>query len=163
MPSVLQHGSGAGLPAIRYDPGIALLVEGESTGRLYMLVDGEVEVLRGDTRVMVANQPGAIFGEMSVLLGVPHTATVKTVTSSTVYVIDDAEAFLQAHPEIAFVVARLLAQRLNSATTYLVDLKRQFEGRGDHMEMVGDVLESLIHQQSQEFVPGSDRQPDPAM
>jgi CRP-like cAMP-binding protein len=59
MPSVLQHGSGAGLPAIRYDPGIALLVEGESSGRLYMLIDGEVEVLRGDTRVMVANQPGA--------------------------------------------------------------------------------------------------------
>jgi CRP-like cAMP-binding protein len=162
MPSVLQHGSGAGLPAIRFDAGIALLVEGESTGRLYMLIDGEVEVLRGDTRVMVANQPGAIFGEMSVLLGVPHTATVKTVVASTVYVIDDAETFLQAHPEIAFVVARLLAQRLNAATTYLVDLKRQFEGRGDHMEMVGDVLESLIHQQSREFVPGSDRQPPEA-
>jgi CRP/FNR family transcriptional regulator, cyclic AMP receptor protein len=94
MPSALQHGSGAGLPAIRYDAGIALLVEGESSGRLYMLVDGELEVLRGATRVMVANQPGAIFGEMSVLLGAPHTATVTTVTSSTMYVIDDAEAFL---------------------------------------------------------------------
>jgi len=84
------------------------------------------------------------------------------VVPSTMYVIDDAEAFLQAHPEIAFVVARLLAQRLNAATTYLVDLKRQFEGRGDHMEMVGDVLDSLIHQQNREFVPGSDRQPDHA-
>ena len=62
MPSVLQHGSGAGLPAIRFDAGIALLVEGESTGKLYILIAGEVEVLRGDTRVMVANQPGAIFG-----------------------------------------------------------------------------------------------------
>jgi CRP-like cAMP-binding protein len=163
MSSVLQHGSGAGLPAIRFDAGIALLVEGESTGRLYLLIDGEVEVLRGDTRVMVANQPGAIFGEMSVLLGVPHTATVKTVTPSTVYVIDDAETFLQAHPEIAFVIARLLAQRLNAATTYLVDLKRQFDGRGDHMGMIGEVLETLIHEQSREFVPGSDRQPDPAM
>src|SRR5947207_554558 len=56
MPSVLQHGSGAGLPAIRFDPGIALLVEGESTGKLYILVDGEIEVLRGDTRVMIASR-----------------------------------------------------------------------------------------------------------
>jgi len=44
MPSVLQHGSGAGLPAIRFDADIALLVEGESTGRLYMLIDGEDQV-----------------------------------------------------------------------------------------------------------------------
>src|ERR1700757_4241037 len=117
MPSILQQGSGAGLPAIRFDADIALLVEGESSGRLYMLIDGEIEVLRGHTRVMVANQPGAIFGEMSVLPGIPHTATGKTGGPSPVYVIDDAEAFLQALPEIAFVVARLLAQRLNAATS----------------------------------------------
>ena len=36
-----------------------------------------------------------------------------------------------------------LANRLNAATTYLVDLKRQFAGYGDHLEMVGEVLETL--------------------
>jgi CRP/FNR family cyclic AMP-dependent transcriptional regulator len=153
MASVLQQSSGAGLPAIRFDADMALLVEGESGGPLYVLIDGEVEVLRGDTRVAVANQPGAIFGESSVLLGVPHTATVKTVKSSTMYVIDDAEKFLEDHPNIAFAVARLLAQRLNAATTYLVELNRQLERRGEPVKEVGDVLELLIHQQSQEFVP----------
>ena len=152
MSSVLEQSSRIGLPAIRFDDGIALLVEGESSGRLYVLVDGEVEVLRGDTRVMVANQPGAIFGEISTLLGEPHSATVKTVKPSTMYVIDDAEKFLQDHPNLALVVARLLAQRLSAATTYLVNLKRQFEGSGDQMRSVGDALEALIHQQNREFV-----------
>ena len=141
-----------GFPQSGFDDGIALLVEGESSGRLYVLVDGEVEVLRGDTRVMVANQPGAIFGEISTLLGEPHSATVKTVKPSTMYVIDDAEKFLQDHPNLALVVARLLAQRLSAATTYLVNLKRQFEGSGDQMRSVGDALEALIHQQNREFV-----------
>ena len=152
MSSVLEQSSRIGLPAIRFDDGIALLVEGESSGRLYVLVDGEVEVLRGDTRVMVANQPGAIFGEISTLLGEPHSATVKTVKPSTMYVIDDAEKFLQDHPNLALVVARLLAQRLSAATSYLVNLKRQFEGSGDQMRSVGDALEALIHQQNREFV-----------
>jgi hypothetical protein len=40
---------------------------------------------------------------------------------------------------------------------YLVDLKRQFSGYGNHLEMVGEVLESLMHQQDRDFSPGSDR------
>jgi len=112
---------------------------------------------------MVTNTPGAILGEMSILLDTPHTATVRTVSPATMYVVENAAEFLQAHPELALVIARLLAQRLNAATTYLVDLKQQFEGRRDHLGMVDEVLDSLIHQQHAEFTPGSDRQPDPRM
>jgi len=162
MASVLEQSSGVALPAIRFDAGIALFVEGESNGQLYVLIDGEVEVLRGDTRVMVANQPGAIFGEMSVLLGAPHSATVKTVKPSTMYVIEDAGKFLQDHPNLALVIARLLAQRLSAATTYLVDLKHQVEGRGDQMKSIGDALEALIHQQNREFVAEPDGSTRPA-
>ncbi len=82
---------------------------------------------------------------------------------STVYAYADAAGFMRSDPQIAFVIARLLAQRLNSATTYLADLKRQYAGQGNHLGMVSDVLASLIHQQEAEFTPGSDRLPDPAM
>ena len=66
-------------------------------------------------------------------------------------------------PEIALLVARMLAQRLNAATTYLVDLKRQYAGNGNHLDMVSEVLASLLYNQEAEFSPGSDRQPDPAI
>ena len=56
-------------------------------------------------------------------------------------------------------MARLLANRLNAATTYLVDLKRRFAGSSDHLGLVGKVLETLIHQQEQDFLPGSERDP----
>ena len=48
-------------------------------------------------------------------------------------------------------------------TTYLVDLKRQFESSGDHLAMVDAVLESLVHHQEREAAAGSDRCPDPTV
>jgi CRP/FNR family cyclic AMP-dependent transcriptional regulator len=145
------------------EAGTELLSEGTRSGRLYVLADGLLEVLRGDTQVAMVAEPGAIFGEMSVLLDTPHTATVRAYLPSTVYVFDDAAAFLKSDPEIGFFVARLLAQRLNAATTYLVDLKQQYEGHGDHLGMVSEVLASLLHQPDTDFTPGSDRLPDPSM
>ena len=104
------------------------------------------------------DEPGSLVGEMSVLLGTPHPET-HVLGDAKVYVIEDGRTFLRAHPDLSWLVARLLANRLNAATTYLVDLKRQFAGHGDHLEMVGEVLETLIHQQERDFQPGSDRDP----
>jgi CRP/FNR family cyclic AMP-dependent transcriptional regulator len=143
--------------------GTVLLEQGTTSGYIYILAEGTIEVSRGATRVAVVSEPGSVFGEMSVLLDTPHTATVRALSNCTVYALEDAGGFLKSDPQIALVIARLLAQRLNSATTYLVDLKRQYAGQGNHLGMVSDVLASLIHQQETEFTPGSDRLPDPAM
>ena len=151
------------VPIERFEAGDVLLEEGKWSGRLFIIEDGEVEVERGDTPVALVSDQGSMFGEMSVLLDVPHTATVRAITPVTARVAEDGVAFMKRHPEIAFFLARLLAQRLNAATTYLVDLKQQFEGHGDHLGMVGEVLDALIHQQENDFTPGSDREPDPRM
>jgi len=146
-----------------YPFGTILLSEGDTSGRLYVLAEGTVEVLRGDTQVALIKGAGSIFGEMSVLLGRPHTATVRAASPVNAYVFEDAESFLRSHPEIAFFLGRLLAERLNAATTYLVDLKRQFEGHGNHLGMVGEVLETLIHQQHEEFTSGPEAVADPRL
>jgi CRP-like cAMP-binding protein len=152
-----------GLPRRHLDPGTVLLPEGASTGRLYVLGEGTVEVLRGDTVVATVSEPGAVFGEMAVLLDTPHTATVKAASPGWAYELADAGLFLRSHPEIAFEVAETLARRLNAATTYLADLKRQFAGHSNHLSMVGEVLESLIHRPSQAISPGSERRSDPRL
>jgi CRP/FNR family transcriptional regulator, cyclic AMP receptor protein len=162
MRSILEHCAAADAPRRRLEPGAVLLVEGESSGRLFVLEAGTIEVMRGDTTVAVVSEPGAVFGEMSGLLGKPHSATVRAATAATVYLFDDSTTFLKSHPEIAYCVARLLAQRLNAATTYLVDIKRQYQGQDNHFGMVDEVLESLIHHQA-EVTPGSDREPDPRL
>jgi CRP-like cAMP-binding protein len=161
MASILDSCAGA----TRQDcaPGTILLSEGDTSGRLYVLADGMVEVLRGDTQVAVIRGAGSIFGEMSVLLNRPHTATIRAASPVGAFVFEDAESFLKSHPEIAFLLGRLLAERLNAATTYLVDLKRQFEGQGNHLGMVGEVLETLIHLQQEEFMSGPEGEADPRL
>src|SRR5712672_1986278 len=74
-----------GLPERICGPGDVLLVEKEKEGILYILIEGEIEVLKGDFQIATTSEPGAIFGEMSVLLDIPHTATVKTLTSSRMH------------------------------------------------------------------------------
>jgi CRP/FNR family cyclic AMP-dependent transcriptional regulator len=153
----------AGAPRKQFAPGTILIAEGETSGRLYVLAEGSVEVLRGDTQIAVVTETGSVFGEMSVLLNRPHTATVRATSPVGVFVFEDAESFLRSHPEIAFLLGKLLAERLNAATTYLVDLKRQFEGHGNHLGMVGEVLETLIHQQHEDFIPGPEGEADPRL
>lgn len=154
----------AGLPRKAFAPGAVLLAEGETSGRLYVLVEGSVEVMRGDTQVAVIDEAGSVFGEMSVLLSRPHTATVRAASPVGVFVCDDAQSFLKANPEVAFMLSKLLAERLNAATTYLVDLKRQFEDQRNHLGMVGEVLETLMHQQQQpDFTPSPEHEADPRL
>jgi CRP/FNR family transcriptional regulator, cyclic AMP receptor protein len=127
--------------------GEVLLREGEKTGHIYALAEGRLEVLRGDTQVALLEDPGSLIGEMAVLLDSPHTATVRAVGPAKVHAVTDGAGFLASHPGLSWLVARLLARRLNAATTYLVDIKRQFTGAGNHLELVGEVLETLMHQQ----------------
>jgi CRP-like cAMP-binding protein len=143
--------------------GAVLLYQGTKTGRLFVLIEGRLEVIRGDAVVAVLAEPGAVTGEMSLLLDRPHTATVRAASDSTIYEFNDATLFLNEQPAAALLIARLLAQRLNVATTYLADLMKQYAGHGTHLEMVGEILQSMISLPPQQVSPGSDRQSDPRM
>jgi CRP/FNR family transcriptional regulator, cyclic AMP receptor protein len=153
----------AGLPERAFAAGDIILAEGDETNKLYVLIAGDIEILKGDVQVYTTSEPGAVFGEVSALLSIPHTATVKTTGPCRVYVVDDAAAYLCAHPEITFWLSKLLAQRLHCVTSYLADLKAQFEDRSDHLGMVDEVLGTLLHTQDEVFSPGSDRYDDPRL
>jgi CRP-like cAMP-binding protein len=143
--------------------GTVIIREGDTTNHLYVLIEGRLEVLKGDSIVASIVEPGAIAGEMSILLERPHTATVRAALDSTIYEFGDAASFLRDHPAVALLIARLLAQRLNVATTYLADIMHQYAGHGDHLAMVGEILQSMINLPSAEVSPGSDLQSDPRM
>jgi CRP/FNR family cyclic AMP-dependent transcriptional regulator len=143
--------------------GTLVIHEGGKTGHLFVLIEGQLEVIKGDTVVASIAEPGAVVGEMSVLLDQPHTATVRAASDSTIYEFSDAAAFLREHPAVALSIARLLARRLHVATTYLADVMHQYRGHGDHLAMVGEILECMINLPSTQVAPGSDRESDPRM
>jgi CRP-like cAMP-binding protein len=147
----------ADIPLESVADGTVLLAEGQRTGRAYVLAEGRIEVLRGDIQIAVCDEPGSLVGEMSTLLGSAHTATARALGDAKVHVIEDADAFLKAQPQVLWLVARLLARRLNAATGYLADLKQQFADHDDHFAMVGEVLESLLYESGRDVHRGSDR------
>jgi CRP/FNR family transcriptional regulator, cyclic AMP receptor protein len=151
------------MPRRTFAPGEVLLREGERAGVLLILIEGAVEILKGDYRIDTVAEPGAVFGELSVLLDAPHMATVKATAESRFYVAEDPIKFLRSHPEVALAISQLLAKRLNAMTSYLVDLKHQFEGHDDHFGMIDEVLDTLVHAQDEEHEPGSERDPDPTV
>ena len=159
MREILDYCSGG----VRRDvsAGAFVVHEGHTTGHLYVLIEGRLEVVKGDTVVAIITEPGAVLGEMSVLLDQPHTATVRAASDSAVYEIGDAASFLRDQPAVALLIARLLAQRLNVATTYLADIMQQYAGHGDHLAMVGEILQTMINLPPITISPGSDRQSDP--
>lgn len=126
-----------------YPAGAELIRQGGRTGSLIVLKEGEVEVLRDGRFVSSIRQPGAIFGEMSVLLDRPHSATVRAVTDVQLYVIADALNVLEAHPAWLLQIARLLAQRVNTTTAQLVTLKQeQLEAEEDVLVLPSAVFSS---------------------
>ena len=155
----------ADLPRRRLAPGEVLVEEGTPpTGALFVLIDGELEVVKdGGIPITTVSEPGSFFAEISLLLGVPHTATVRAVGPAEVLVAADGKALLQSKPALGLALARLLARRLALTLSYLADLKRQFADEAASLGMVDEVLESLVHLQGDEpdDDPGSDREREP--
>jgi CRP-like cAMP-binding protein len=134
----------AGQNVRHFESGETLIAEGASNGKLFVLIDGQIEVIRKDTQVSFVDEPGSMFGEISVLLDMPHSATVKALSDVEAYVIDGALEFLESRSEVTIRLATLLARRLYYTTTYLVDLQQQAEGKRHDLDAVDKIFNSLV-------------------
>lgn len=115
-----------------FPAGHILVPQGGKLGKLFVLRQGEVEIERDGAFINSTSQPGAIFGEMSLLLDIPHSATVRAVTDIEVFVIDDALKVLEANPGWTLQIARLLAQRVNATTALLAQNQGDDLAAPDH-------------------------------
>ena len=98
----------------RFEPGEIVIEQGAQTHRLYVLIDGKVEVVKDDVRISTISEPGATFGDISVLLNVSHSATVRALTPCSFHVLENPLELLQTSPPICFHVCELPARRLDS-------------------------------------------------
>jgi CRP/FNR family transcriptional regulator, cyclic AMP receptor protein len=148
------------LPEIAVDAGHAVVREGGPSGEVWVLVSGSLEVLKGDVVVNIIDRPGAMVGDVSVLLGTDHVTTVVATQPSRLRHAVDGTSLLLGDPEVTRLLAVGLARRLNYVMTYLADLKHQY-GEAPGLSIVPDVLGRLAHHQKPEARPGSARDPDP--
>jgi CRP/FNR family cyclic AMP-dependent transcriptional regulator len=133
-----------GLAQRKFRSGEMLIAEGDRLGKIFVLVEGEVEIIRERTQVTHVDEPGSIFGEMAALLDMPHSASVKALSGVVAYEIPDALTFLDSRPEFSLAIATMLARRLYYTTSYLVDLQQQAAGKRQDLDMVDQILAALV-------------------
>jgi CRP-like cAMP-binding protein len=114
------------------DPGTVVFREGECGRELFVLLEGEVEVLRRskdghETRVAILG-PGDWFGEMSVLDVLPRSATMRVLAPSriirlTAHELDQLyRRDMRSYALLVLNIARELSRRLRVADGLLADL-----------------------------------------
>jgi CRP/FNR family cyclic AMP-dependent transcriptional regulator len=121
----------ATLPLVTYQSGEMVIVDGSRTGRLLILKTGSVAIMKENTEIARVAEPGAVFGELSVLLDQPHTAGVRALEISQFHVAD-ATSVLTQDPIAVLYVATVLAHRLDAANHTLIQLKSQLQAGEPH-------------------------------
>jgi CRP-like cAMP-binding protein len=131
------------LPLETLAPGTHLTTEGTSSGQLYILESGTLTVKREGVALATIEEPGAIIGEMAVLLGIPHSATVVAQSEARVRVVADALGTLSQNAEFALHLATIACARLNATSALLVELKSQAAGKAKEQALMSRILMAL--------------------
>lgn len=97
---------------VEFPSGSTVMLEGAVEDWLYVVVDGQLEVVRADRRVTVG--AGEVVGELAVLDPMPRSATVRATTDCLLFRLDKAafDEVLGERPEVARGVIRELVRRL---------------------------------------------------
>jgi len=85
------------LAVVTYQPGETVIADGSKTNRLLILKKGTVTIEKEGMEIAKVTEPGAVFGELSVLLDQPHTADVRVLESSQFHVAN-ATTLLEQNP-----------------------------------------------------------------
>jgi CRP-like cAMP-binding protein len=112
--------------------GATLFREGEDANAMFVVISGEVEVLKKSKRAMEARVavlgPGDWFGEMSIVDIQPRSATVRALAPSRLLRVSSADLDalyrhdLRSYAIIILNLARELSRRLRVADGILADL-----------------------------------------
>jgi sigma-B regulation protein RsbU (phosphoserine phosphatase) len=131
-PAELEHLAGT-LPSHEFTPGSLLMREGEKGRQIYILLEGEVEVIKAlgtaDERPLGVHSPVTVFGEMGLFDPEgSHTASVKARTPVCVLEMphQDFDGLLQRHPAMVYNLARTLSLHLeNTENATILDLREK--------------------------------------
>jgi signal transduction histidine kinase len=110
-------------------PGSLLFEEGSVGDRFFVIVEGEMEVIRvegGRTVILAVLGPGGFLSEMSLLENRPRTASARALRETSLLAIDP-DAFrdlLACSSKAALTMLRTVTSRLRSTETSLVEQGR---------------------------------------
>jgi CRP-like cAMP-binding protein len=101
--------------------GTTLFEEGDHGDSFYVIAEGEMSVLKGAgicRRELARIGPGDVFGEMAFISNDPRTATLRTLTDTTLLRLkqDDFTILMDQDERFAQRILRLISRRLRQTT-----------------------------------------------
>ncbi len=112
-----------------FDPGELIVEEGQTGNGLYVIVSGNVEVLKGNLaatpQLLAKRGAGDVFGEMALLGEWPRTASVRALDTVQCLGIDRWVflAQLERQPAVTIRMLQILAQRLRDSDARFSELE----------------------------------------
>ena len=109
-----------------FNPGELIVEEGRTGNGCYVIMAGEVEVVKGlgaeSQRVLARRGSGEVFGEMALLGEWPRTASIRALGQVECLGIDRWVFLsqLEGQPQVAIKMLQVLAQRLRDSDARLV-------------------------------------------
>lgn len=104
---------------VEYKKGEMLYREGEMASALYIVASGRLEVFsiaEGTKHLYAVLHNGEAFGEVSLLTGEPHSATVQALNDTLIFQLEqqDFEDLINRIPSLVLYLSRLLSKRLRT-------------------------------------------------
>ena len=112
----------------RHDARQIIVSQGDDSADLFLIEKGRLKAsaanANGDEVVLSIMGPGDVFGEMSLLDGMPRSATVETLEPCQVMVIESQafQALLREIPSLAASLMKVMARRLRDLTDRTQDV-----------------------------------------
>ncbi|HMV78447.1 MAG TPA: cyclic nucleotide-binding domain-containing protein [Leptospiraceae bacterium] len=94
--------------------GLEIIVQNQPLSHLYILLEGEVEIIKNSQLLAIESEPGYYMGDVSVLRKTLPNATVRARTDCRMIQIpaEKLDSFLHHSPEVAISIARKICERI---------------------------------------------------
>jgi CRP-like cAMP-binding protein len=142
LPGRLTADLFAGTKPVKLRADEVLFIASDLGDGCYRVEDGLLKVTMvsrsGSERILAFFGPGAIVGELSMIDGLPRSASVVAVRDAALSFLSRAafEAFAQKHPELYKLLVQLLAARLRETDTVVA--------AGSFLPLKGRVASTLL-------------------
>jgi len=130
--------------------GGAFFTENQNSDRMYLLVEGDVSLIRGK-KVIDQVKAGEIFGEMAAISQLPRSATAAAKTACRALSLDSGQfqGAIQKAPEFALMLMNILINRLRLTAAIvsrnLADSGKAPEARIFDEKLLAELVDRVPH------------------
>lgn len=137
----------------KYQPGQIILKEGELGREVVLILDGAVEVVKGegqDEVVLASREAGEVFGEMGFLENRPRIATVRATAPTRLLELSESvmRSILAEQPDLLFRTTQVLSARLRTSQDKMIsDLQIKNQELAKAYRELQEAQEALIEKE----------------